>query len=70
MNAKAGEPLTPITKHSQAAFFETIRIWRKQTMSRRKMVLSKSVFHPDFPSAPPQSCRSDCGIWYRLGCEY
>jgi hypothetical protein len=32
MNAKAGDPLTKLTKFSKPELLETIRIWRKQTM--------------------------------------
>jgi len=31
MNAKAGQPLTKITKYSHGDLLEVIRIWRKQT---------------------------------------
>ncbi len=33
MNAKAGDPLTKITKFTQAEILDTVRIWRKQTKS-------------------------------------
>jgi hypothetical protein len=32
MNAKAGEPLSKLTKFSQSDLLDVIRIWRKQTM--------------------------------------
>ena len=32
MNAKAGEPLTKLTKFVRSELLEVIRVWRKQTM--------------------------------------
>ena len=32
MNAKAGDPLTKLTKFSKPELLETIRVWRTQTM--------------------------------------
>jgi hypothetical protein len=32
MNAKAGEPLTKLTKFNRPQLLEVIRVWRKQTM--------------------------------------
>jgi hypothetical protein len=32
MNAKAGEPLTKLTKFNRPELLEVIRVWRKQTM--------------------------------------
>jgi hypothetical protein len=32
MNAKAGEPITKLTKFTKPELLETIRIWRTQTM--------------------------------------
>jgi hypothetical protein len=34
MNAKAGEPLTKVTKYSLPELLEVVRIWRKQTAPR------------------------------------
>jgi hypothetical protein len=32
MNAKAGEPITKLTKFSRPQLLEVIRVWREQTM--------------------------------------
>ncbi len=35
MNAKAGDPLTKLTKYSRPELLETVRIWRKEIMLTR-----------------------------------
>ena len=44
MNAKAGEPLTKLTKFNRPELLEVIRVWRKQTMpASRDQITSSGV---------------------------
>ena len=44
MNAKAGEPLTKLTKFNRPELLEVIRVWRKQTMpASRDQITSSDV---------------------------
>jgi hypothetical protein len=44
MNAKAGEPLTKLTKFNRPELLEVIRVWRKQTMpAPRDQITSSGV---------------------------